>query len=331
MVTIEFTALLLIIASAAWLLSYGAETFAEKYGRNFAGSILLGLITTLPEYMFVIFACLKQEYGVALGSTVGACTLLVTLGYGSVVVLATSHVSRHPVKAIELSNATQIDAIYLLVTALVALALAWENNGLDLKDAAVLVGLFGMYIYHVAREARGFSATVQDPPSRSRLLKAGMALLAGAVVVLVFSDPFVDSMLRLAKQIGINAVAVALVLGPLASEMPEKITAYITVIRDGRLAEISVCNFIGSKVNHNSLLLGMLPLVAFFKGHPSVSDVVNAPFLLMTGLTVIASVSLARRRLDRWQGIAFVGLYLLLIWVAYHAGFAAPGVGPHAV
>ncbi len=49
MVAFEFTALLLIIASAAWLLSYGAETFAEKYGRNFAGSILLGLITTLPR------------------------------------------------------------------------------------------------------------------------------------------------------------------------------------------------------------------------------------------------------------------------------------------
>ncbi len=331
MVAFEFTALLLIIASAAWLLSYGAETFAEKYGRNFAGSILLGLITTLPEYMFVVFACLKQQYGVALGSTIGACTLLVTLGYGSVVLLATSRVSRHPVKAVELSKATQIDAIYLLVTALVALVLAWEKDGLDLKDAVVLIGLFGMYIYHVAREARGFSETVQDPPSRSRLLKAGLALFAGAVVVVVFSDPFVDSMLRLAEQIGINAVAVALVLGPIASEMPEKVTAYITVIRDGRLAEISVCNFIGSKVNHNSLLLAMLPLIAFFKGHPGVSDVVTTPFLLMTGLTVVAAASLARRRLDRWQGVAFVGMYVLLILVAYYAGLEAPGVGPHAI
>jgi len=49
MVLVEFLVLLLIITAAAWVLSHGAETIAEKYGANFAGSIILALITTLPE------------------------------------------------------------------------------------------------------------------------------------------------------------------------------------------------------------------------------------------------------------------------------------------
>jgi cation:H+ antiporter len=317
MVALEFVGLLAIIALAAALLSHGAEVLAEKYGANFAGSILLGLITTLPEYMFVIWACAKEQYGVALGSAVGACTLLVTLGYGSVILFATTRFSRRPVQAVQLSQSTRIDSVYLLVTALGALLLAWEGHGLDTKDGLVLIAMFGAYVYHVARGAKHFSDRATDPPPTARLLLAGLALVGGGAIVFLFSEPFVDSMLRLAEALGISAVAIALVLGPIASEMPEKITAYITVRRDGRLAEISVCNFIGSKVNHNSLLLAMLPMVALFKGHPAVEGVVNAPFLLITGLTAVAAVSLYRRQLDRWQGWVFVALYLALIGVAY--------------
>ena len=112
-------------------------------------------------------------------------------------------------------------------------------------------------------------------------------------------------------------MAVAIILGPFASEMPEKITAYITVIRNGGLAEISICNFIGSKVNHNSLLLAVLPLVAVFKGEGSVPGIISLPFLTMSLLTVFAAASLARRRLSRRQAFLFIGLYLFIIAAAY--------------
>ena len=61
MILVEFIVLLLIIAGAAILLSFGAEILAERYGANFTGSIVLGLITTMPEYMFVIWAAIKGE------------------------------------------------------------------------------------------------------------------------------------------------------------------------------------------------------------------------------------------------------------------------------
>jgi len=314
----EFLALLLLITAAAALLSYGAETFAEKYGAHFTGSVVLGLITTLPEYMFVFWAAVKGQYDMALGSAVGACTILVTLGYGAVILLATTRASRRPVPFIELSSGTRTDALYLLVTAAVAVLLAWEGGGFDLKDGIVLTLLFVVYMLQLTRRALRFARDNRNPPpTRKRMLLAASFLLGGGVAVVFLSEPFVDTMLHLAHALGVSPMAIALILGPFASEMPEKITAYITVIRNGALAEISVCNFIGSKVNHNSLLLAVLPLVAFFKGEASVSGIIGIPFLTMTALTVFAAASISRRRLAPWQGVVFIALYLALIGAAY--------------
>lgn len=314
----EFVGLLLLLTAAAALLSYGAEIFAEKFGPHFAGSVLLALITTLPEYMFVIFASIKSEYQMAIGSAVGACGILVTLGYGAVILLATTRISRRPVAVIELSPGTRLDALYLLITAAVALVLAWEGGGFDLKDGIILGLVFLVYVIQLSRRAIKFAREESGrTPTRKRLLVAASLLLVGGVAVVLLSEPFVDSMLHLARAMGVNPMAIAIILGPIASEMPEKITAYITVIRDGRLAEISVCNFIGSKVNHNSLLLGTLPVVAFFKGEGAVPGIISVPFIVMTTVTVIAAVILGKRRLSRWQGVLFVVLYGAIVWAAY--------------
>jgi len=321
MVALEFVGLLLILTGAAALLSYGAEVLAERYGANFAGSIVLGLITTLPEYMFVIWASIKGHYEMAVGSAVGSCALLITLGYGSVILLATSRISKKPVKVIELSKHTQVDALYLLATALIAFGLASEGNGFDLKDAVILIGIFFVYVLHVAKGAVAFSRSAAAANHSPRALAKSIDfLVTGGVVIFVFSGPFVDSMLEVARALGVSPMTVAIILGPLASEMPEKITAYITVIRDGRLAEISVCNFIGSKVNHNSLLLGTMPIVAVLQGQSGVAGIVSLPFIIMTALTVVATLSLSRRRLERWEGVAFALLYLLVVWGAFHVG-----------
>lgn len=311
----EFSLLFLGIIFAATLLSYGAEVFSERWGANFVGSVVLGLITTLPEYLFVIWASLKGRYEMAVGSAVGACSLLVTLGYGSVILLSTTPFSRKPVREIRLSETTRIDAFYLLATALTAFLLAWEKGGLDLKDAVLLLGLFIAYVVHLSHTAYQFAQRFPEEHVHSGNIKLGiLAMVAGAAIVYFLSEPFVDSMIDLARAWGVSPVTIAVILGPLASEMPEKLTAYITVRRDAKLAEISVCNFIGSAVNHNSLLLGTLPLVAVLhQGKTQVSGILSPSFVLMTLFTIIATVSLVRKKLRLWQGVLFLGLYALVI------------------
>ena len=318
MVILETIVLFLIIVFAAILLSNGAETIAEKYGANFAGSVVLALITTLPEYMFIFWASLKGQYAMAIGSAVGAAMMLITLGYGLVILTATTRINRKPVKMVELSEATRIDAIYLVITALIAFVLAWEGNGFDVKDGIILTALFIGYVYHLGKEAIKFSNLKIKALPKKKLRKGFLLLIVGGIITIYFSKPFVESLLELARELEISPVAIAIILGPLASEMPEKLTAFITVMRNAKLAEISVCNFIGSKVNHNSLLLALVPFIAFTQGN-SVQGVVTVQFTTMTLLTFVAGISLIRRKLILWQGLFFTSLFSVLVFVAWLA------------
>ena len=61
----------------------------KKLSEAFIGSVVLGLITTAPEYSFVILTLLMGEYKVSMGSTIDANIVMITLGYGLVILLAT--------------------------------------------------------------------------------------------------------------------------------------------------------------------------------------------------------------------------------------------------
>jgi len=74
-----------------------------------------------------------------------------------------------------------------------------------------------------------------------------------------------------------------------------------------------------------------MPLVAFFYGQSGFVPGVMVPaFWMMTGLTLVATVSLARRRLRHWQGWFFAALYLLQVAVACFLSQApAAGLAVH--
>ncbi len=324
MVVVEFILLLGVIVFAAYLLSRGAETLAAKWGCNIIGSIVLALLTTLPEYAFVYWASMKGQYKMAIGSAIGSCTLLITLGYGLVIVLAMSRLSRHPVKTIKLSKATRVDALYLLITAALAFVFIALDNKLTFWEGIVLTLVLVGYVYQVFRSGAEQGECGLHKVTRKQVIRSAVELLAGGALVFLCSEPFVDSMIHLAELAHVSPVVIAVILGPLASEMPEKLTAYMVVMKDGRNAELSVCNFLGSKVNHNSLLLAVMPFVAHAKGHDAVTNLMSPMFVAMTMLTVVVSGLLVRGRLQKWQGYSLIAAYAAAMVMAV---YTQPAIG----
>jgi len=331
MVVAVFTGLLLIIVFASYLLSRGTEVLAEKWGCNIVGSLLLALVTTLPEYTFVFWATRKGGYEMAVGSAIGSGLLLVTLGYGMVILVSTSRLSRNPVSYIQLSRATRIDALYLLITGVVAMVFVWDDYALSVWEGFVLTALFIGYVFQVVRaygkekakepreESEGEAEVWVDQVKQRKAFRRGIVeMVVGGVIVYVCSEPFVDSMRDMAHLLGVTPWVIAVILGPIASEMPEKLTAYITVMRNGANAELSICNFIGSKINHSSLLLALIPFIAWFNGVHKVTGMMSLTFLIMSGLTIVVSALLARGKLYRWQGAVLVIAYVASMVIAEH-------------
>jgi cation:H+ antiporter len=193
----KFIGLLFIISLAAHFLSVNSEKIAKRIGANFTGSVILGLITTLPEYLFVVWACIKSEYNVAIGSAVGAAAMLVTLGYGLVILVSTTGLSKKPVEFIQLSKGTKVDSFYLNFTALLALVLAWLGGGLSLVDGILLVACFGIYIFHAYETSRKVVMEKSAHGEKPEYIKTKTVLMLalGAVIIIFASEPFVDSMI----------------------------------------------------------------------------------------------------------------------------------------
>lgn len=319
MIVLIFVALLLVITFAAYLLSVGSEKLAEKWGVNIVGSLILALVTTLPEYAFVYWASMKDKYDMAVGSAIGSCTLLITLGYGLVILFSTTKISKKPVKEIVLSKATKIDAFYLLITGIAAFVFVMTGDELTFVEGIILSLILVGYVIQVfvhskmAAKEDGFG---EVEVTKKQLVTSLIQIIVGGVIIFFLSERFVDSMLEIAELLRIHPAVIAIILGPFASEMPEKLTAYMIVIKNGAHAELAICNFLGSKVNHNSLLLAVMPFVAHFKNHDRVSGIMSPMFMIMTGFTVVVSALIMRGKLERWEGYMLVAAYIITMYIA---------------
>src|SRR5918911_510744 len=119
----------LIVAS--WLLSYGAEHLSIRYGAKFVGRTLLSIATTLPEIAIVIYAAADGFYGIAIGAGLGSNLLMMTLGLAVMLLIATTRLSKAPMKGIPVGM-FKLDKIFLLATAIISAALF--INGYDFLD-----------------------------------------------------------------------------------------------------------------------------------------------------------------------------------------------------
>src|SRR5919112_2774507 len=129
------------LTMASWVLSYGAEHLSKKYGGKFVGRTLLSIATTLPEIAIVIYAAAGGSYGVAIGAGLGSNLLMMTLGLAIMLLIATTRLSKAPLRGIDVS-AFKLDKIFLLVTALISALLFLD--GYNYIDGIIFSSLFGI-------------------------------------------------------------------------------------------------------------------------------------------------------------------------------------------
>ncbi|HKI10261.1 MAG TPA: hypothetical protein VKA09_17875, partial [Nitrososphaeraceae archaeon] len=233
----------LIISS--WVLSYGAEHLSMRYGAKFVGRTLLSIATTLPEIAIVTYAAADGFYGIAIGAGLGSNLLMMTLGLAIMLLIATTRLSRAPLKGIPVGM-FKLDKIFLLATAVISAALFVD--GYNFLDGFAFSALFIAYIMMAFLEMKEerkreslknseiqkveFKSRVieiDDPGASVRIfdramLKAVLAFAAGTIGIVMGAGPFIHSMQGFSIEIGISAIILAVIISPIAGEMPEKIS-----------------------------------------------------------------------------------------------------------
>ena len=331
---------------SSWILSYGAEHLSEKYGAKFVGRVLLSIATTLPEIAIVIYAAAQGSFGIAIGSGLGSNLLMMTLGLAIMLIIATTRLSKAPLKQIDVSTFKN-DMIFLILAAIISFVLFLD--GFNYIDGFIFMGLFAGYIilslYEMKVEKRDKltnknidinsnnnnnnnkeliveqNISPDTNEDRKKFLKAIGTFLLGAIGILFGAEPFIHSLEGLSVEIGISAVVLAVIISPIAGEMPEKISMMILARKGAAGASIAIANVLGSKILNNTLLLAVAVFAAMYSfGFDKVIEITEILYyqiILVTIVTIIAVLPMFRKKIGLRFGVILLFMYIICIFIQF--------------
>ncbi|HVW46602.1 MAG TPA: hypothetical protein VHA76_06095 [Solirubrobacterales bacterium] len=263
-----------IVLSGALLFTNAVEWFGHVLGlgEGAVGSVLAAVGTATPETLIAIIALISSEAGsedVAIGAIVGAPFLLGTLAMGLIGLFAFLYRERRAQGVgLEAHGPTlERDLIFFLCFFALAGALAWGPPfGVRLPLGILFVGAYLFYVRRTLASPgevqgeetldplyfdRRADRTEGKPPAILCLLQ----LLVGLGAMVGGAHLFVEELLKIADSLGVEALVLALVLAPLATELPEKVNSFFWV-REGKDA-LALGNVSGAMVFQSTIPIGI--------------------------------------------------------------------------
>jgi cation:H+ antiporter len=348
---------LLILVGAFVVILAGAELFTngiEWFGRKLqlaegaVGSVLAAVGTALPETMIPIIAILtgggsSASHGIGVGAILGAPFMLATLAMFvtgmAVLAVAKSRptgdempvdtaVLAHDMRFFGIAYAIAIGAAFL------PLDPAWPKWLI----AAVLIGIYGWYVkghfeddpdvdagdLAPLRFNRLDPATPNTPDAVPRLRIVNLQVLTALGLIVVGAFFFVDAVEHLSSQLGVAPIIVALVIAPIATELPEKFNSIIWV-RQGK-DTLAMGNITGAMVFQSTIPTVVALLFAADAWHFSVDSRVaflSAGIAFLAAGTVFIPMARSGRLLGKrllWGGLFYV-VYLGIVAASLMGAF----------
>ncbi|MDE1844399.1 MAG: sodium:calcium antiporter [Thaumarchaeota archaeon] len=313
---------------ASWMLSDGAEHLAERWGGRFVGRTLLSIATTLPEIGIVVAAAKDGSYGTAIGSALGSNLFMMTLGLAVMLIIATTRLSKAPQKFVDVKE-FGLDKIFLVITAVAGAVLFID--GYDVLDGILFTGLFVVYLVFAFREMKREKRQVplekdlhedeiQTKPKK-HFARAMVLFVAGTIGIFVGAEPFVHALEGVSVDLGVSVVMLAVIVSPIAGEMPEKISMILLARKGAHGASIAVANVLGSKILNNTLLLSVAIFAAMsYQGlHAKIANtsILENQMILVTAITIIALIPMFKNKLGLKSGVMLLVLYAIGIGMQF--------------
>jgi cation:H+ antiporter len=269
---LELILSLVAILGAAVLFTNAVEIMGDRLqlGAGAVGSLLAAVGTALPETMIPIVAILGALLAgsgsaaageIGIGAILGAPFLLATLALFIVGVAALGYKGRRGTGSeITADRQTAIPDLVFFLPCFTLAAVAGVLPLPLLVKILLAVALLAAYVLYVVRTVKeGGEAEGDEPeslilwPGRSQgPTWAVAAQLIGTVVVMGFgAHLFVGAVEHLSKAVGIPAGLIALVLAPLATELPEKFNSVIW-LRDNK-DTLAIGNITGAMVFQSTI------------------------------------------------------------------------------
>ena len=245
---------LVVILFAAELFTNGIEWMGRKLGlgEGAVGSVLAAVGTALPETLIpiiaIVFATAEGAHEVGVGAILGAPFMLSTLAMfvtGLGIIAFRARRSTGTTVAVD-TGVLSHDLRYFFVGYALAVGTAFLPADLSVVRWAVAVVLIGSYVWYVKGHLSGEASDHAEElaplrmhpldrtahrldPQDPRLRVIALQVIAAIGLIIVGAVFFIEAVNNVAHALGVSEVLLALVIAPIATELPEKFNSIIWV------------------------------------------------------------------------------------------------------
>ncbi|MFH1778149.1 MAG: calcium/sodium antiporter [Candidatus Omnitrophota bacterium] len=286
----------------------GASSLARKLSVSdlTVGLTVVAFGTSLPELFVNIFASFQCNTDIAIGNVLGSNISNILLILGIAAVVYPMAVTKGTVwKEIPLSL---LAAVLVGVLANDAFFDGVGFSTLTRIDGIIFIAFFIIFLYYtasIARDITGINKYVNK--TEYRLRKVLFKIILGLGGLFLGANLVVDRAVYLAQKLGVSQSLVGLTIVAAGTSLPELATSAVAAYKKN--AEIAIGNIVGSNIFNIFFILG---ISAIIKPLPFRKELnIDAGMAILASMLLFLCMFTGKKhKLDRWEGIIFIVLYI---------------------
>ncbi len=266
--------------------------------KMFALGVILGLVTTLPEFSVGINAAIEGAGELSVGNIMGGTVVLLGLILGITLMVN---------KKVDTKENFRI----LLPSAMVMLFpfLLGIDGRLSALDGVILVSLYAGLLIYIYRHNRDRSLDSKIAIiDKGKIGKAVIYSLLGVIGVMLISHYIVEITLDFLQHYNINKLLIGVIFFSIGTNLPE-ISISIMAWRK-KSADLSLSHLLSSAFTH-TFVLGTLSML-----HPITFTIDLTYYILVFFVTLIVILFLIFARSDK-KLVRTEGIILFLVYLAF--------------
>jgi cation:H+ antiporter len=297
----------LVLIFGANKLVDASSSLAARFGipNIVIGLTIVAFGTSAPEMVVNAIAAVNGKTEMVVGNVLGSNIFNVfgILGICAIIYPLT-------VK----SNTTWYEVPLSLLAALVAFVISADvfldlsiENLISRSDSMILLLFFAVFLVYNIAVSRGEKSTETTEIKNYSISKSILFIVLGLAGLIIGGRLIVTSAVSLAELIGISNRVIGLTVISIGTSLPELATSIAAVRKKN--VDIAIGNVVGSNIFNIFFVLGVSGMIApiVVEKSSSIDFMVN---ILASVLLFVFIFTGKHRRIDRWEGIVFLLLYL---------------------